>query len=117
MDLQGYKPLNARTTDLLTRLSPSDRDGNGSEIQTVMIYQQSPDIESRLARLLELIQTGINSTPTLATTLNVSMPTVACCIHALRRRGHPITAVRNGSRWCYEMTSETRESPSHPGRQ
>ena len=80
-----------------------------------MIYQQSHEIESRLARLLELIQTGSYSTPTLARTLNVSMPTVSRCIHALRRRGHPITAVRDGTRWCYRMASESRESPAQYG--
>jgi biotin operon repressor len=81
-----------------------------------MIYEQSQEIESRLARLLELIRTGSYSAPTLATTLNVSTPTVARGISALRRRGHPIAAVRDGSRWRYEMASEPSESPSHPGR-
>jgi biotin operon repressor len=81
-----------------------------------MIYQQSQEIESRLARLLELIRTGSYSTPTLATTLNVSMPTVARCISALRRRGHRITAVRDGSRWRFEMAPEPGEVSPHSGR-
>jgi biotin operon repressor len=81
-----------------------------------MIYEQSQEIESRLARLLELIQTGSYSTPALATTLNVSMPTVSRCIYALRRRGHPIAAVREGTRWCYKIAPESRESASNAGR-
>ncbi len=81
-----------------------------------MIYQQSQEIESRLARLLELIHSGEYSTPALATTLNVSMPTISRCIYALRRRGHTITAVRDGARWRYKLSSDDRESPPHAGR-
>ena len=81
-----------------------------------MIYQQSQEIESRLSRLLDLIRTGRYSTPALATALNVSMPTVSRCIHALRRRGHPIQAVRDGSRWRYKIASEIHETPSNRGR-
>lgn len=81
-----------------------------------MIYQQSQEIESRLTRLLELIQSGSYSTPGLASALNVSIPTVSRCIHALRRRGHPITAVRDGSRWTYTLARETGDSSSNTGR-
>jgi biotin operon repressor len=81
-----------------------------------MIYQQSQEIESRLTTLLALIQTGSYSTPRLASALNVSIPTVSRCIHALRHRGHPITAVRNGGRWFYRLAGATTEPSSHAGR-
>jgi hypothetical protein len=81
-----------------------------------MIYQQSQEIETRLARLLELIRNGEYPTPALATTPNVSTPTVSRCIYALRRRGHEITAVRDGARWRYRITTDDRESPTRPAR-
>jgi biotin operon repressor len=81
-----------------------------------MIYQQSREIESRLTRLLELIQNGEYSTPALATTLNVSMPTISRCIYALRRRGHAIMALRDGARWRYKLSPDDRESLPHSAR-
>jgi biotin operon repressor len=81
-----------------------------------MIYQQSQEIESRLARLLELIRNGEYSTPALASTLNVSTPTISRCIFAVRRRGYAITAVRTGARWCYKISPNNRESPTRSGR-
>ncbi|MBV8309909.1 MAG: HTH domain-containing protein [Planctomycetaceae bacterium] len=70
-----------------------------------------------MARVLDSIQGGCYSTPGLAAALDVSMPTISRYIHALRRRGHPIRAVRHGGRWCYKVASDIQNSPSgHGGR-
>jgi type III restriction enzyme len=53
-----------------------------------MPYQRSLDIEQRLDIALHLIHTRKDSTPRLAQTLGVSIPTVSRCEQALRERGH-----------------------------
>jgi biotin operon repressor len=71
-----------------------------------MVYQRSREIESRLADLLKLVQTGRYSTPKLAAALSVSKPTVSRCISALRSRGYPIRAVKTPDGWGYELRAE-----------
>ena len=68
-----------------------------------MLYQRSRQIEDRLDALLALIQSGRYSTPTLADTLHISIPTISRGIDALRGRGHPIRAIRENNRWYYAL--------------
>ena len=49
-----------------------------------MRYQKSLEIEQRLAEALRLIETGQYSTPLLAETLGVSIPTISRYVTALR---------------------------------
>lgn len=74
-----------------------------------MIYQRSQDIERRLAEVLRLIRTGRYSTPVLADKVGVSIPTISRCISALRKRGHRIRSVREGSTWRY-LLDRTNEA-------
>ena len=66
-----------------------------------MLYQQAFKIEQRLNDALRLIRRGRYSTPELAETLGVSIPTVSRCITALRERGHDIRPVRDTTGWHY----------------
>jgi biotin operon repressor len=70
-----------------------------------MLYQRSQTIEHRLNTLLRLIQLGKHSTPELAESLGVSVPTVSRCIRALRERGHAIEAKRTPDGWSYRLAS------------
>lgn len=69
------------------------------------LYQRSREIEQRLDHVLRLIRTGRYSTPTLAETIGVSIPTISRCVAALRERGHDIRARRQGSGWRYMLHS------------
>lgn len=71
-----------------------------------MFYQRSMDIESRLHSVLELIRRGDYSTPKIATTLGVSIPTVSRDVTALRERGHDIRSLRSGLGWQFVLTSK-----------
>lgn len=77
-----------------------------------MRYRKSLEIEQRLAEALRLIETGQYSTPLLAETLGVSIPTISRYVTALRERGHDIRAERHPEGWRYVTTSnaESRES-------
>lgn len=70
-----------------------------------MLYQRSREIESRLADLLKLIESGDFSTPKLAAALGTSKPTVSRCISALRKRGYDIHSVKNADGWAYRIGS------------
>ena len=72
-----------------------------------MLYQRSFAIEKRLDETLDLIRTGQHSTPTLATALKVSIPTVSRCITALRERGYDIQSMRGESGWHYVLMAGT----------
>ena len=78
-----------------------------------MRYRKSLEIESRLAETLRLIETGQYSTPLLAETLGVSVPTVSRYVTALRERGHDIQAKREGDTWRYILVRRPRQSLSH----
>lgn len=70
-----------------------------------MRYRKSLEIERRLAETLRLIETGQYSTPLLAETLGVSIPTISRIVAALRQRGHDIRAVRHDDAWRYLIGS------------
>jgi biotin operon repressor len=76
-------------------------------------YRKSFEIEKRLAEALRLIETGRYSTPLLAETLHVSIPTVSRYVTALRERGHDIKAKRDGEIWRYVVVRHPKKSPSH----
>ena len=76
-----------------------------------MLYQRSFAIERRLDETLALIRKGNHSTPSLAETLGVSIPTVSRCLTALRARGHDIQSVRGPDGWHYVLATG-KESPS-----
>ena len=76
-----------------------------------MLYQRSQAIERRLHDLLELVRRGRHSTPTLARALDVSQPTVSRCLMALRERGYPIRAIKDGGGWWYELAANPRSAP------
>jgi len=75
-----------------------------------MLYQRSQQIEARLAKLLRLIGTGCYSSPALAAALGISTPTVSRCIEALRRRGHPIRAIKQDNRWHFAFDRQAGAS-------
>jgi biotin operon repressor len=71
-----------------------------------VIYQRSRAIEKRLDDLLDLIRSGMHSTPTLSKALKTSQPTVSRCLTALRERGYSIRAVKDGGGWWYELVGD-----------
>lgn len=66
-----------------------------------MRYQQTLEIHQRLETVLELIRTGMYSTPALAEKVGVSIPTISRIVAALREQGHDILAVRASKGWRY----------------
>ena len=71
-----------------------------------MLYRRSQAIEKRLDDLVELVRCGRYSTPTLASALGISQPTVSRCLTALRGRGYSIRAVKDERGWRYELAAE-----------
>ena len=82
-----------------------------------MVYVKSLEIEHRLDSLLLLVREGKHSTPALARTLSVSIPTVSRCIQALRARGHSIRATKRGDGWAFileeDPTAGSRNNHGH----
>jgi transposase len=68
-----------------------------------MRYQQTLEIHQRLETVLRLIRTGNYSTPALAETVGVSIPTISRIVAALREQGHDIRAERTSSGWRYVL--------------
>ena len=68
-----------------------------------MRYQQTLEIHQRLETVLQLIGTGKYSTPALAETVGVSIPTISRIVAALRARGHIIQAERHDNGWRYVL--------------
>ena len=77
-----------------------------------MPYERSQALEKRLHDLLGLLRNGRHSAPTLARELDISQPTVARCLTALRKRGYSIRAVKDQEGWSYRLSSE--QISSHP---
>ena len=82
-----------------------------------MPYERLRIIESRLERVLELVDRGGSSASDIADELGVSIPTVARDIGALRDQGHIIKAGRIGRTWQYSLQSSptsgrTSDNPS-----
>lgn len=75
-----------------------------------MLYQRSLDIERRLEAVLHMIRKGVYSTPKIARTLGVSIPTVSRDVTALRQRGHNIRSQRNSKGWRYVLEPGRRPS-------
>ena len=71
-----------------------------------MRYQRSFEIEQRLAMVLRLLASGEYSTPALADTLGVSIPTVSRYIAALRDRGHEIRSMKHRGGWKYVVVED-----------
>ena len=71
-----------------------------------MSYERSQALEKRLQDLVGLLREGRQSAPMLASELEVSQPTVARCVAALRKRGHVITAMKDREGWSYCLASE-----------
>lgn len=70
------------------------------------MYQRSQRIENRLRALARLVRKGQYSTPSLATVLGDSEPTISRSLTALRGRGYSIRAVNDGGKWSYELAGE-----------
>ena len=75
-----------------------------------MPYHQSLQIEQRLDAALRLIRTGRYSTSGLAQRLEVSIPTVSRCVHALRDRGYDIRAEKHRGGWRYVIAPRSRSN-------
>lgn len=73
-----------------------------------MQYSRLFTIEQRLDRLLQLLREGGRSSPQLAEALDVSVPTVARDVKALREQGHQIEATRIGRGWQYSLSNNAR---------
>ena len=71
-----------------------------------MPYERSQALEKRLQDILGLLRGDRHSAPTLANKLEISQPTVARCVAALRKRGHAIRAVKDCQGWSYRLTSD-----------
>ncbi len=71
-----------------------------------MRYQNSLEIHDRIEVVLQLIGTGLYSTPTLAKEVGVSIPTVSRIVAALRERGHAIRAQRSEGGWRYLLSED-----------
>jgi predicted DNA-binding transcriptional regulator YafY len=74
-----------------------------------MPYERSLEIEHRLNAVLGMIRLGTYSTPKIADTLGVSIPTVSRDVTALRQRGHDIRAERGEDGWRYRLAPTTSE--------
>jgi biotin operon repressor len=82
-----------------------------------MPYERSQALEKRLQELLALLKGGRHSTPTLASALEISQPTVCRCLAALRKRGYQIRAVKDEEGWSYRLAnanSRTGLEDVHP---
>ena len=81
-----------------------------------MRYQQTLEIHQRLETVLRLIGTGKYSTPALAETVGVSIPTISRIVAALREQGHDIKAERSPNGWRYVLvrTSTPKGQPAQP---
>jgi biotin operon repressor len=90
------------THNVLTPLSPSDRVAWEKRVP----YERSQALEKRLADILGLLRQGRHSTLTLANELDISVPTVARCLTALRRRGYEIKAVKDQNGWSYRLSAK-----------
>jgi len=75
-----------------------------------MPFERSLKIERRLDIVLDLIRTGGYSTPMLAKTIGVSIPTISRCVTALRARGYPIRAGKHEDGWHYVLDSDVAEA-------
>ena len=71
-----------------------------------MPYERSQALENRLRDLLVLLRESRSTAPKLASELDVSQPTIARCIAALRKRGYTIRAVKDREGWSYRLSSE-----------
>ena len=71
-----------------------------------MLYERSMHIENRLGSVLELIRHGEYSTPRIAATLGVSVPTVSRDVTALRQRGHEIRSLRTRTGWRFVLNAK-----------
>lgn len=71
-----------------------------------MPYERSQALEKRLQDLLSLLREGGHSAPTLARKLDISQPTVARCLAALRKRGYMIRALKNRQGWAYHLSAD-----------
>jgi biotin operon repressor len=77
-------------------------------------YQRSLEIEQRLEKVLRLIQLGSYSTPSLASEIGVSIPTISRCIQALRERGNEIRTEKDGSGgWRYVLSADNHATTPH----
>ena len=75
-----------------------------------MPFERSLKIERRLGTVLDLIRTGGYSTPMLAKTIGVSIPTISRCVTALRVRGYCIRAEKHEDGWHYVLDSDAAET-------
>lgn len=71
-----------------------------------MRYQQTLQIHQRLEMVLRLVRTGKYSTPALAETVGVSIPTISRIVAALREQGHDIRAERHDGGWRYVLKTK-----------
>ena len=81
---------------------------NTQESRQSGVYKQSQKIEQRLAELLRLLGTSRYSSPNLAATLHVSVPTISRSIAALRDRGYDIRAIKRGDGWFYVLSKKQK---------
>jgi predicted DNA-binding transcriptional regulator YafY len=73
-----------------------------------MRYQQTLEIHQRLETVLQLIRTGEYSTPALAESVGVSIPTISRIVASLREQGHDIRSERTAKGWRYVLSGKTR---------
>lgn len=74
----------------------------------MMHYQQTLEIHQRLEAVLRLVGTGKYSTPALAETVGVSIPTISRIVAALREQGYHIRSERTPEGWRYTLYGSRR---------
>jgi len=77
----------------------------------LMRYRKTIEIHKRLETVLQLIGTGSFSTPALAETIGVSIPTISRIVAALREQGHDIRAERCDGGWRYVIHRGRSSAP------
>jgi DeoR/GlpR family transcriptional regulator of sugar metabolism len=74
-----------------------------------MRYEQAFAITERLDQLLVLVGRGCHPSYAIAEQLGVSEQTVYRDIVFLKKRGHPIRAVRLANNWAYQLTEDQEQ--------
>ena len=80
-----------------------------------MRYHQTIEIHQRLETVLHLIGTGRYSTPALAESVGVSIPTISRIVAALREQGHDIRAEKQADGWAYRLLAKQAKASSRKG--
>jgi biotin operon repressor len=80
-----------------------------------MRYERALAISERHEHLIDLIRTGVFSTPSLAENLGVSEQTIYRDIDHLKRNGYLIRSQKHTDGWAYHLLGEPAKVSSPTG--